>query len=427
MFNQDDSIDEENHEENEGYSEKTQEFVKELNCEYDEDIFSSDDSLFDRLEAIEYPHYMAKRAEDLDDEYSVPKNGLSKLEELDLYMKTLQQKTNSKGVTFNVSEPKTVGAKGLPDPSKLSQQLPSGVGNKVSNIQATTNLQDDQKQPKLSNLNMTSDVAATLTRSHDPEQEEDSLEELVKQQDQQAPIKINYARQHGTSNFISDLANRKHNIDELITYLYLFQECGSIVEHHKHKKLNQSSETRSALSEIYTEFGYSFITTGRKDTTDVFAMIEQDIKPKNLEYTVKVRSQFGVLSNFVVKLVNDWTNNRKRISIIVCDTEKGSDAYYLLVSGDENHMRPILQLGKKNKNQYKMLVSKYKAEGYKQIVIARKKLDADEVQYYMNSFVSTLKSSRDQLLNLEKLANEIETNLQFVGMIGVIDEVRPEA
>ena len=74
-----------------------------------------------------------------------------------------------------------------------------------------------------------------------------------------------------------------------------------------------------------------------------------------------------------------------------------------------------------------MLVSKYKAEGYKQIVIARKKLDADEVQYYMNSFVSTLKSSRDQLLNLEKLANEIETNLQFVGMIGVIDEVRPEA
>ena len=31
------------------------------------------------------------------------------------------------------------------------------------------------------------------------------------------------------------------------------------------------------------------------------------------------------------------------------------------------------------------------------------------------------------MLNLERLAVEIETNLQFVGMIGVIDEVRPEA
>jgi magnesium-transporting ATPase (P-type) len=466
FYNMEDSLEEDNHEEDPSYEEKTHECEAELYNEYDQAFFSSEDSLEERMNNLKYPTYLSDNAmENANREAESPPPVNSIIEETSHYFHALKQAVHSINHEPHFPLPAVSSLNSIPQLHLFKNTSNNSQGSKkeIGLHVGKSNQKLDGKSPRARDIipiQPAFDIAydpkngSVKVKTPSPSKIDDkfnlgfknigrssgvddlqnthnsisSLDQSALNNDtEQEPIRINFTRDHNTKHFISDLANRKNSLDDFINYLYLFQEVGSLIEHQKKKKLVGHTQTKTALSLIFGEFGYMFSTSGRKDTTDAAAMVQQDIKSKKLAYGAKIISQFGVVTNFIVKLVNDYTNNRKRMSIIICDTEQGRSINYLLVNGDEKYMRPCLRLTKRNKNQYKMLVSKYKSEGYKQIVIGKKVLSAEEVDNYMSSFVAILKTSRDQLQALEKLASSMETDLSFVGMIGVIDEIRPEA
>lgn len=448
LYNQDDSMEEDSQEEDENYSEKMQEYQKELNCEYDAMLMDSDEDDVDLskiINQLDYSKYLADPKinmlfDDGQDLGSIVKPesklGASK-DELSSFCHMLKVSQDKNKQNIHFSSRNLDKSKAQEIAERIQRAINKSANQSPKNTGACGKKQFDAissgvlaSQKAISSRNISNNSKAMSRMDEEQEQvSKDSLYDITKgkHNEEHEPIKINFAKDCGTRAFISDLANRKYQLDELINYLYLFQECGSLIEHRKINRKNKKSSVKTAVTSIFTEFGYQFKSSGKRDTQDAAAMINQELKPKNLVFTTKISSEFGVVSNFIVKLVNEFTNHRKRMSLIVFDTERSTDSHYLIVNGEEKYMCPCLLLSKKNKNQYKMLVSRYKMQGLKPIVVAIKVLDKNVVDEYMNSFVSILKTSRDQIENLEKLAISMETDLSYFGMIGVIDEVRPDA
>jgi magnesium-transporting ATPase (P-type) len=138
---------------------------------------------------------------------------------------------------------------------------------------------------------------------------------------------------------------------------------------------------------------------------------------------------FNSRQEFDLICVNSLTKNRAKMSLIVRDTYK-TDEYLLIVKGDDTSFRNCFNMqtmGAKELNQYKSLLSDYKVKGFKRIVIGCKALTKDEVEEYLAVYNTICDSSREQLEAFENHARKIETDLFFVGCIGVKDIIREDA
>lgn len=138
---------------------------------------------------------------------------------------------------------------------------------------------------------------------------------------------------------------------------------------------------------------------------------------------------FNSRQEFDLICVNSLTKNRAKMSLIVRDTYKPDD-YLLIVKGDDTSFRNcfnIQSMGTKELNLYKTLLSEYKVKGLKRIVIGCKSLTKEEVEDYLTVYNTICDSSREQLEAFENHARKIETDLFFVGCIGVKDIIREDA
>ena len=131
-------------------------------------------------------------------------------------------------------------------------------------------------------------------------------------------------------------------------------------------------------------------------------------------------------SGFTIKGINQYTNRRKRVSLAICDKQRGMNSYFLVVKGDETVMKECLSLDKKERNQFKQLIASYKNSGYKIIVIGCRSMNAEEMKTYKTAMDKISKSKRDQIEEYEKIAMIYEKNLQFVGCVGVVDIIRDD-
>ena len=141
---------------------------------------------------------------------------------------------------------------------------------------------------------------------------------------------------------------------------------------------------------------------------------------------MKIESVYGVYSGFTIKGINQYTNKRKRVSLAICDKQRGMNSYFLIVKGDETVMRECLSLDKKERNQFKQLMASYKNLGYKIVVIGCRSMNSEEMKTYKTAMDKVSKSKRDQIEEYEKIAMIYEKNLQFVGCVGVVDIIRDD-
>lgn len=451
LYNQDDSIDDDNVVEEETYSEKLQEYQSELDCNYDHLLMDSeeDNDLTEQMKHLTYPRYLSESraammfgvGDELPSAVKPPESagklGASKMEDLTSFYNLLKLSQDKNGQRVNFSSriiEKPNKAKQIAERLHKVIEKSNAVSPKNAPAQKQGsfeyNLSGVFPSQKLVSSRNLSNNSKVMSRIDDDVISSRSLDDLIKHtaiHEENEPIKINFTKEYGVRNFISDLANKKHHLDDLVNYLYLFQECSSLSKNKKHRNQASTLEIKEALGDVFREFGYRFKSMDKKRMSDGYSLTEQDIKPQSLFYNVRIDNHYGVVANFLVKLVNEYTNNRKRMSLIVCDKEKNIDVNYLLVQGEEKYMRHCMKLNKRNKNMYKMLTSKYRASGNKLIVVGIKVLEKEEVDEYINSFISLLKTSRDQIQNLEKLAISLETDLSYFGMVGVLNEVRPDA
>lgn len=160
-------------------------------------------------------------------------------------------------------------------------------------------------------------------------------------------------------------------------------------------------------------------------------MVDQANKEMNIDNYSKYMINSLILNarqEFNLICVNSFTSKRARVSFIVQDCQRLNE-YLLFVKGEDtsfNGCFNIHKMGSKEFNQYKSMLSDYKMIGLKRIVLAQKVLTAEEVKEYLDVYNTICESSRDQLESFESHASKIETDLTFVGCIGIKATIRED-
>lgn len=96
--------------------------------------------------------------------------------------------------------------------------------------------------------------------------------------------------------------------------------------------------------------------------------------------------------NLVIVGTNQYSN-RKRMSVVVKDLSKGDNYFMLYCKGDDESMQNTLKFLPEEKNNFKRLNLKFRGNGLKTMVFARKELTESSTKVYIKNF-SLIQSQR---------------------------------
>ena len=123
--------------------------------------------------------------------------------------------------------------------------------------------------------------------------------------------------------------------------------------------------------------------------------------------------------------VNHFTSERKRMSLVL----EFFDSQYppvLLCKGADSEIIPRLRLGgdAKKVKKLKNTVLKFARNGLRTLVYSRKLLSEEELRDYKAKYKAASNSMNDRKVVLEKLAEEFERDMEFLGVAGIEDKVQ---
>ena len=142
-------------------------------------------------------------------------------------------------------------------------------------------------------------------------------------------------------------------------------------------------------------------------------------------YTVK---QGGRDVAYNILGVNEFTHSRMRHS--VCFREPGSSSNStatLVVKGPDSSMRERLELEEADMDIFNKAVAKNNAAGLRTVVIAKRIMDSTEASEYQKAYKNYKTGLYVQEEALEQIANEKESKLTLVGIVGLEDTIAPGA
>lgn len=210
--------------------------------------------------------------------------------------------------------------------------------------------------------------------------------------------------------FIRDIYFKKEEVEQFLAMITLFNRF--TLEGERNSKA-QAMEDK-AISDLLKNIGYQ-LSSSKKNKESVIDA-EFRVKCSTTNHTVDYR----------VVGVNFFSHERERASIVFNDTNMNTGEAYILVKGIERSMLGLMNISDKEKNILRELSSNFKSHGLKMIMYGIKKLSYEEVLSYRGSYVEIMKSPRDQKEGFELLAIDVEKNLKFVGCFGIRDNVCPE-
>jgi magnesium-transporting ATPase (P-type) len=193
------------------------------------------------------------------------------------------------------------------------------------------------------------------------------------------------------------------------------------------KSVRSLSLEDRAISEMLKSMGFLIRIVKREGLEEGFGDEEMSLsnytKYSVYSPTLNAKQEFNMLC------VNSYTKNRARMSFIVQDCSR-SNEYMLVVKGEDTAFKGCFNLNKmgtREFNQYKSMLSDYKVQGLKRVVVATKVLSQEEVENYLTTYNIICESSREQLEAFEAHVMKIETDLTFMGCVGVKPIIREDA
>lgn len=392
----------------ENYSEKSQEFYNEIKGDYDPEIFEEDTNFEHVIKKIENPGYLTRRNSDdippeerdssLNDSIATsvknPFGSMDKIERKLTRLPTKRVNFKSYGsnrsigkVTPNDMKAGSEYAVILNDIAKKEKIFKEKVLNKLNPNIIKRGSVYNRKYPTIQSVGSSDESSNSV----DIEDLDGSNLDIK--------LNINPSKKHAQEDFLIDYYNKEDTLMEMIVCMAICHEA-KIDSQGKVKCLR---EEEHAMLNFCKELG---ITFKREDSNS------------SIYYKIIQIKQEGKLSSILnIAGLNSFTD-RNRMSIVVNDPRKGKDSYTLYVSGSPEGMAGTMLLNIHEMNNYKKLLMSFKSQGFKQLVFAKKELPRQVGQSYIKTFQLVRKSRKEQRENFEKLAMEIEKNLDFLGGIG---------
>lgn len=99
----------------------------------------------------------------------------------------------------------------------------------------------------------------------------------------------------------------------------------------------------------------------------------------------------------------------------------------LYCRGEEESMQAALKFMPEEKNNFKRLNLKFRSNGVKTMVFARKDLSESVAENYLKKMTMISTQRKDRQKSFEMLAMELEQKLEFQGALGYKDKLRQGA
>jgi magnesium-transporting ATPase (P-type) len=225
-------------------------------------------------------------------------------------------------------------------------------------------------------------------------------------------------------NFIFDVNSRKDHLKDLLNLLMICIECS-----FSDVKLVRSMNLEDrAICDMLTRLGIEIkVKNARQE--ELKDTGERRPLSINEFTTYQIMWRKSNFHDYDIICVNAYTKNRGRMSIILRDTAD-PDEYVLIVKGEDSSFRGCFNhatMESREFNLYKAMLTDYRVQGLKRIVLGVKKISETDVVDYLTIYNTISDSSREQLDTFESHADKLEKGLNFGGCIGVKDIVREEA
>lgn len=370
------ALEEDSFDQSDAYSEKSQEYRKEIEGDYISEIFEEDSGLSDLFED-------------------------PALRKFDAFNAEFGAKDNSKiSIPYPLERKDTITQTGSPQRRRskffIKQIAGRELGKKILKIEKT--FLERLKNQDANNLNQTSTQKYKMDISS-----EDEGPSLHFKTTQLSPQEL----------FLSDANRKKTEVMELITSMLLCYD-------KPYQPVNKNSEMH-----IHDE-----------SIRKVCNILGFEVKLDNMLDSTKFIRSYKVLQNGIPqnKLniigINDLSK-RGRMSIVINDPSKGRLNSEIIVKGSYEFMKDCLRLTKADSLKMKQLISRYRIEGLTPEIYAKKTLTVEEVIEFYEAFRITLNNSGKAYNNqnqvIDNVISMLEKNLEFIGCLGVKEIVRPEA
>jgi len=208
---------------------------------------------------------------------------------------------------------------------------------------------------------------------------------------------------HTERDFLQDLlkANSDLNLDSLFEALTL---CHGARTQLSSSKVICSRREDDVILDFSKKCYYVFDKTDNPENPSQYYL---KYKTQKLVYTI-----FGI---------NDFYHEKKSFSVVY--KSPINDELFLICKGEEDYMRGLISMRKKELEIYDFLIKDMQNQGLKPIVYARKPLSSSETQIYYNTMRNLKTSLITQTDQLNLLGKSLEYNLELLIIVGLKDEL----
>lgn len=402
------------------YDEKSQEYHKELEVEFDSKLFQEDSQFEEIRQIMKMPNFMPQKDNSISRENPSSMVGKEDLTEFNSRPKLEFMEPLSLGSVGRIPN----GTKPVLHQRELSGQvrnstmedlffqenLPFKRGRKPTHIKGTT----------------VSHLSYRDLMMFDEMGDSEEQDEIIELEDEICQLKTQNA-------FLYDNYTRSEEIEYMFCACGLFLYCGmtELIQQFTPTHINTAiSEFLDAMKvRVWSPDATSESTSQQPGSGSLPRL--QSTKKVSLEdfqgYRVTISSDFGMMRHFVVLGYNPRTDGREITSMIVAIPGASKDQYYLLVRGDEQQMRAMLDLSPQEQTIFRNLMIQYKQLLLSRTIFAWKRLTDVEAAQYSAGYLQIIKSGRSDLSSLPRLTLALEHKLRLIGCIGFKSQLRDDA
>ena len=378
------------------YSEKSQEYEKELEGEFDSKLFLEDGSLDEVLNGIKLPAFMPIKPS----KSSLPKGHY--------------REGSEQGISLGVRAGSHIHPDGAVSEMGESQN-PSARNisvrerdNRIEHLLVSTTKMKNFKMDKLEALflkSRRSTVSGGGVEFNDEELSEGEENVACKLSEKVCSIRSQFA-------FFFDNYTNNQEIEQMLCVCALFLYCGM----GELKSVPSPSLINTAMVSFLKNLGLGVvISPSRAGQAD------------ELGYNIRIESTYGMSRNFLVVGVNPRTEEKQRTSIVVTIQGGADDQHYIYVRGEEVAIRSCLDMSPQEQTHFRNLMVQYRELMLNRIIFGFRKLTTEEARLYISSYSLMLKAKRTDMSGFQRLALPLEKNLKFIGCIGVKTKIKPES
>lgn len=197
--------------------------------------------------------------------------------------------------------------------------------------------------------------------------------------------------------------HKKAKINEFLEVLAL---CHTVIPDLKESgeyDYQAASPDEEALVLAAHCFGYSFISN------------------KSGSYSLKVN---GEVLEYKVLCINEFTSNRKRMSVVLVPIFDKKRKPILYCKGADNVILERCKDSLEKKEKINQNLIDFSVKGYRTLVLAKKEMTSQEAEEFEKRYNTARCALADREKRLEDLAEELEAGMDLVGATAIEDKIQ---